>query len=124
MLLQSGDKDEIAVLGRLVVGSAAPVGEVVDTTGAGDAFIGAILYGLSAQLSVENMLRLAATVVRTSRMAGSIRHIILHHMLCHLSHAAQAAAKCEMLGARPGLPRRCDKRFEGVLRPTLLETPV
>lgn len=36
-----------AVVGRLLVGTAEkiPPSELVDTTGAGDAFIGAILYG-------------------------------------------------------------------------------
>ena len=72
MWLQAGGEAESAVLGRVVVGSAAPVRDVVDTTGAGDAFIGAILYGLSAGLSVENMLRLAATVVRPTRLACTI----------------------------------------------------
>lgn len=36
---------QAAVVGRLLVGTAAPVAEVVDTTGAGDAFIGGITYG-------------------------------------------------------------------------------
>ncbi len=52
---------------------------VVDTTGAGDAFIGSVLYGLVTGLSRPAMLQLAGLV---------------------------AAAKCTQLGARPGLPRR------------------
>lgn len=37
-----------AVTGRLFVGTAEkiPSSELVDTTGAGDAFIGAVLYGM------------------------------------------------------------------------------
>lgn len=58
--------------------------QVVDTTGAGDAFIGAVLYGLCAGLPRESLLALAATV---------------------------AALKCQLLGARPGLPLREDARL-------------
>lgn len=54
-------------------------GAVVDTTGAGDSFIGSILYGLTAGMPRPAMLRLAAVV---------------------------AACKCTALGARPGLPAR------------------
>lgn len=50
---------------------------MVDTTGAGDAFVGSLVVGLVADLSIEAMLRLAAVV---------------------------AACKCTALGARPGLP--------------------
>lgn len=67
----------------VVMASAAvlPGGKesVVDTTGAGDSFIGSVLYGLSTGLPMEQTLRLAAVV---------------------------AACKCTMLGARPGLPAR------------------
>ena len=51
---------------------------VVDTTGAGDAFVGSLLYGVATGLSVGAMLQLAAVV---------------------------AACECTALGARPGLPR-------------------
>lgn len=54
-------------------------GAVVDTTGAGDAFVGGLLYGLCQGLPPERMLALAAAV---------------------------AAAKCTALGARRGLPLR------------------
>jgi sugar/nucleoside kinase (ribokinase family) len=50
---------------------------VVDTTGAGDAFIGSIVYALAKGLPAHRALRLAGVV---------------------------AAAKCTALGARPGLP--------------------
>jgi sugar/nucleoside kinase (ribokinase family) len=50
---------------------------VVDTTGAGDAFIGSIVYSLAKGLPAHRALRLAGVV---------------------------AAAKCTALGARPGLP--------------------
>ena len=52
---------------------------VVDTTGAGDAFVGSLIYGLAVGLGTEAMLRLGSVV---------------------------AACKCTALGARPGLPRR------------------
>lgn len=82
--------DGTQVDGRLLVGSAVPLTspEVVDTTGAGDAFIGAVLYGLCAGLPLERILPLAATV---------------------------AAAKCQALGARPGLPQRSDRRVASLL---------
>ncbi|KAL4369824.1 hypothetical protein AHAS_Ahas06G0004400 [Arachis hypogaea] len=53
------------VCGRLYVGTAEniPPSELIDTTGAGDAFAGAVLYALSANFSRENMLCFAATVV-------------------------------------------------------------
>jgi sugar/nucleoside kinase (ribokinase family) len=51
----------------------------VDTTGAGDAFIGSCLYGVCTGMALTDMLRLAAAV---------------------------AACKCTALGARPGLPTR------------------
>ena len=59
---------------------------VVDTTGAGDAFIGSMLVGLMNGMSKTDSLRLAATV---------------------------AALKCTALGARPGLPHR--DALEGLL---------
>ena len=51
----------------------------MDTTGAGDAFIGTLLYGICRGLPPEKFLRLAAVV---------------------------AAAKCTAVGARAGLPAR------------------
>ena len=50
---------------------------MVDTTGAGDAFVGSLVYGMATGVGIEAMLRLAAVV---------------------------AACKCTELGARPGLP--------------------
>ncbi|VFR00550.1 unnamed protein product [Cuscuta campestris] len=51
--------------GRLLVGTAEkiPSSELVDTTGAGDAFIGAILYSICAEMPPEKMLPFAAQVV-------------------------------------------------------------
>lgn len=54
---------------------------IEDTTGAGDAFIGSILYGVCNRMSHDQTLRLAAVV---------------------------AACKCTALGARPGLPHAED----------------
>ncbi|XP_010069692.2 ribokinase isoform X2 [Eucalyptus grandis] len=69
--------------GRLFVCTAEriPPSELVDTTVAGDAFIGAILYALCMNMTPENMLPFAATV---------------------------AAAACKGSGARTGLPYRTD----------------
>lgn len=52
---------------------------MVDTTGAGDAFIGSVVYALATGLGCAKMLQLASLV---------------------------AACKCTQLGARPGLPFR------------------
>ncbi|XP_010684806.2 uncharacterized protein LOC104899332 [Beta vulgaris subsp. vulgaris] len=72
--------------GRLHVGTAEeiPPSELVDTTGAGDAFIGAVLYALCANMPPEKMLPFAAQV---------------------------AACGCRALGARSGLPRHSDPRL-------------
>ena len=51
--------------------------DIEDTTGAGDAFIGTVLYAITQGMPHDKMLRLAAVV---------------------------AACKCTALGARPGLP--------------------
>ncbi|CAL0299639.1 unnamed protein product [Lupinus luteus] len=74
------------VSGRLHFGKAEriPPSELIDTTGAGDAFIGAVLYAICAKFSPETMLSFSATV---------------------------AAAKCRDLGARSGLPYRADPRL-------------
>lgn len=72
--------------GRLHVGTAEkiPASELVDTTGAGDAFIGAVLYALCVNMTPERMLPFAAQV---------------------------AACSCRALGARSGLPRHSDPRL-------------
>ncbi|XP_073112054.1 uncharacterized protein [Elaeis guineensis] len=74
------------ISGRLLLGTAEiiPSSELVDTTGAGDAFIGAILYALCAEMPPEKMLPFAAQV---------------------------AAFCCRALGARPGLPRLMEPRL-------------
>lgn len=60
---------------------ASPVKKVVDTTGAGDAFIGGLVYGIVTDMDTERMMCLAAKV---------------------------AAEKCSGVGARSALPRRED----------------
>ncbi|KAL5538882.1 hypothetical protein UlMin_043125 [Ulmus minor] len=74
------------VHGRLLVGTAEkiPPSEIIDTTGAGDAFMGAVLYALCANMPAEKMLPFAAQV---------------------------AASCCRDLGARTGLPHRTDPRL-------------
>ncbi|KAK4756531.1 hypothetical protein SAY87_006658 [Trapa incisa] len=74
------------VTGRLILGTAEKIlpSELVDTTGAGDAFIGATLYAICAKMPAEKMLPFAAQV---------------------------AAANCRGLGARAGLPWRSDPRL-------------
>ncbi|XVE78018.1 hypothetical protein DITRI_Ditri13aG0110500 [Diplodiscus trichospermus] len=73
-------------IGRLFIGTAEkiPPSELVDTTGAGDAFIGALVYALCAGMPPEKMLPFAAQV---------------------------AASGCRALGARTGLPHRTDPRL-------------
>ena len=58
---------------------------IEDTTGAGDAFIGTVLYGITQRLPLDKMMRLAALV---------------------------AACNCTALGARPALPFAKDIRAE------------
>ncbi|KAF6144378.1 hypothetical protein GIB67_024605 [Kingdonia uniflora] len=72
-----------SVYGRLLVGTAEkiPSSELIDTTGAGDAFIGAVLYAVCEGMPPEKMLPFASQV---------------------------GAAACRALGARTGLPRRID----------------
>ncbi|CAL0326847.1 unnamed protein product [Lupinus luteus] len=76
--------------GRFFIGTAEkiPDSELVDTTGAGDAFIGAIIYAICANMAPEKMLPFAAQV---------------------------AAAKCRALGARTGLPYHTDPRLASFL---------
>ncbi|CAN4078012.1 unnamed protein product [Withania somnifera] len=78
------------VCGRLLVGTAEkmPSSEIVDTTGAGDAFVGAVLYSLYANLPPEKMLMFASQV---------------------------AAVGCRALGARAGLPQLTDPRLSPFL---------
>ncbi|GLT67572.1 hypothetical protein SLA2020_398690 [Shorea laevis] len=79
-----------AVSGRLFVGTAEkiPPSEIVDTTGAGDAFIGAALYAICAGMPPEKMIPFASQV---------------------------AALGCRALGARTGLPHRTDPRLASFL---------
>ncbi|BAT85603.1 hypothetical protein LR48_Vigan831s002800 [Vigna angularis] len=74
------------VCGKLYVGTAenVPPSELIDTTGAGDAFIGSVLYAICANFTPEKMLCFAATV---------------------------AASKCRAIGARTGLPYHTDPRL-------------
>ncbi|XP_071738136.1 uncharacterized protein [Rutidosis leptorrhynchoides] len=74
------------VCGKLFIGTAEkiPHSELVDTTGAGDAFIGAVLYAICTNKPPEQMLPFAAQV---------------------------AAISCRALGARAGLPRLTDPRL-------------
>ncbi|KAK7396477.1 hypothetical protein VNO78_17515 [Psophocarpus tetragonolobus] len=78
------------ICGRFYIGTAEkiPDSELIDTTGAGDAFIGAIMYAICANMVPEKMLPFAAQV---------------------------AATKCRALGARSGLPRRTDPRLVSFL---------
>ncbi|CAN4093473.1 unnamed protein product [Withania somnifera] len=78
------------IIGKLLVGTAEsiPQTELIDTTGAGDAFIGAVLYSIFANMPPEKMLPFAAQV---------------------------AAIKCRALGARAGLPCYTDSRLSPFL---------
>ncbi|XP_008796391.1 sulfofructose kinase-like [Phoenix dactylifera] len=75
-----------AISGRLLmcIAEVVPPSELIDTTGAGDAFIGAVLYGLCAGMPPEKLLPFASQV---------------------------AAIGCRALGARSGLPWRTDPRL-------------
>ncbi|KAG5586933.1 hypothetical protein H5410_047367 [Solanum commersonii] len=78
------------ITGKLLVGTAEslPQTELIDTTGAGDAFIGAVLYSICANMPPVKMLPFAAQV---------------------------AAIKCRALGARAGLPHYTDHRLSPFL---------
>ncbi|CAM0956871.1 unnamed protein product [Alopecurus aequalis] len=78
------------IFGRLLIGTAEriPGPELVDTTGCGDAFIGAVLYGLSMEMPPEKMLPFACQV---------------------------AGIKCRAIGARTGLPWQSDTRLSKYL---------
>ncbi|KAK4408185.1 Myosin-6 [Sesamum angolense] len=62
--------------GRLLLGTAEkiPPSELVDTTGAGDSFIGAVLYALCANMLPEKMLPFAAQVSLGSPNRSSTLH--------------------------------------------------
>jgi hypothetical protein len=80
VLTDAGD-EAAAALGAVEVIFAPAVklqkSSVVDTTGAGDAFIGSMCYGVATGMELKDAMRLGAYV---------------------------AAKKCGSLGARPGLP--------------------
>ncbi|KAK4338223.1 hypothetical protein RND71_042710 [Anisodus tanguticus] len=78
------------VSGKLLLGTAEKIqpSELVDTTGAGDAFIGAVLYSLCANMPPERMLTFASQV---------------------------AGIGCRALGARAGLPHLTDPRLRPFL---------
>ncbi|KAG2424569.1 hypothetical protein HXX76_014449 [Chlamydomonas incerta] len=77
----AGNGNGLAARVTLASIATLPKEAVVDTTGAGDSFIGSVLYGLCTGMSLPGCMRLGAVV---------------------------AAAKCTQLGARPGLPTRCN----------------
>ncbi|KAH0643956.1 hypothetical protein KY290_035428 [Solanum tuberosum] len=89
-MLQSCTRKGLGLCGRLLVGTAEkiPSLEIVDTTGAGDAFVGAVLYSLCANFPPEKMLMFASQV---------------------------AAIGCRALGARAGLPHLTDPRLSPFL---------
>lgn len=76
-----GAAGEVCARVTAVQAARLPPGAVVDTTGAGDAFIGSILYGLATGMPVQRAMQLASVV---------------------------AACKCTALGPRPGLPHRAN----------------
>ncbi|CAL5436470.1 unnamed protein product [Camellia sinensis] len=83
------------VSGRLFVGTAEkiPSSDLVDTTGAGDAFIGAVLYAICASMQPEKMLLFAAQVTFSGVLDIPIlltpppcHHRHLHHCSCSTPH--------------------------------------
>ncbi|KAL8224994.1 hypothetical protein R6Q57_017551 [Mikania cordata] len=69
-----------SVCGKLFLGTAEkiPQPELVDTTGAGDAFIGAVLYGICTKQPPEQMLPFAAQVVSTFKFSVLNFFLALH----------------------------------------------
>ncbi|KAJ0113024.1 hypothetical protein Patl1_01677 [Pistacia atlantica] len=91
------------VSGRLFIGTAEkiPPSELSDTTGAGDAFIGAVLYG---------KLTIPSNMLIYLRFQSICANMPPEKML---PFAAQVAALgCRALGARTGLPHRSHPRLE------------
>lgn len=80
-LVSSEDVDIDGCAFEVVRCKAWPVDKVVDTTGAGDAYIGGVIYGLVTSLPTVQCMALGARV---------------------------AASKLQKAGAREGLPRRED----------------
>lgn len=80
-------EDATALVATVTAATAArlPPSAVLDTTGAGDAFIGSMVYCLATGMPAERALLLGGVV---------------------------AACKCTALGARPGLPRRTSLRAD------------
>ena len=89
-----GTLSEGPLVARVMLAAAVrlPKEAVADTTGAGDSFIGSVIYGLATGMPLRNILQLASVV---------------------------AACKCTALGARPGLPRR-DQLSADLLRADVL----
>ncbi len=81
LVLQASPNGDQHVAWQVHVATAAglPPDAVADTTGAGDSFIGSVMYGVTTGMPADKILLLGAAV---------------------------AACKCTALGARPGLPRR------------------
>jgi sugar/nucleoside kinase (ribokinase family) len=83
----SSPQEPLTARVMLAAAVSLPKEAVADTTGAGDSFIGSVMYGLATGMPLNNILQLASIV---------------------------AACKCTALGARPGLPRR-EQLSSGVL---------
>ena len=81
--------------------AAFPIEKLVDTTGAGDSFIGAMLFGLaSAASSAPVAAAAAADLLPAGEGEGGNEGRMLELA------GAVAACKCTEIGARAGLPRR------------------
>ncbi|KAL9318236.1 hypothetical protein ACSQ67_014753 [Phaseolus vulgaris] len=95
-----------SVCGRLYFGTAEkiPPSELIDTTGAGDAFTGAVLYdpqlNFRDRITLFTIILLIYIVVILS--AAICANLPPEKMLPFASYVA--AAKCRALGARAGLP--------------------
>ena len=59
LIVTLGEKGAASIDKDSVIKTPAPEVKAVDTTGAGDAFVGAFAYGLSSELSPQNAIKLA-----------------------------------------------------------------
>ncbi len=59
LIVTLGEKGAASIDKDSVIKTLAPEVKAVDTTGAGDAFVGAFAYGLSSELSPQNAIKLA-----------------------------------------------------------------
>jgi len=95
LVATQGEDGAVALLGDRIYRAAAFPLDVVDTTGAGDVFHGAFLFGLLARWAVERILRFsnAAAALSCRKLGARSALPSLPEVLALLSGAAQPAPR-------------------------------